>query len=489
VTVHRLAQGPEKRLGERPACYRVGIRYPQPGGETVPDLAANVNANRDDHMIFGDGSTRGFLFADLRGYTHLVDTRGAVEASHLLGRYRAIVREVVTHHGGAEIKTEGDSFYVVLPSASAALRCGLDILRSCTTPSDGGEAIKLGIGIHAGESVAHEGGFVGSAINIAARICALATAGEVLVTGTIRELTRSIVSAKFVFVGRRQLKGLDQPVEVFRVVPDGAVSPVRRRSLGVAAGHPLSWLVVAVIVIVGVGTGGAYAFGWRPISGLLGAGSSATPAASSGQSTSQLAASPSVLLAQLPANGSSVDAGTYAPNGNRDVVSVTIPECCWKVAADIPDLLFFGHAGAVGTGSGFGVGIAHITVVYTGDCETDATRLIGEDPQGLVDWVQSAPQFDATNPHAVLNLGLSGIEIEATVLAPPAGSSCSQRSATLWAVGSGSWDPNIGTHIRFEAMEAGSRTLTIVYAAADAAGLSYARGVGAALLGSMVLRN
>ena len=42
--------------------------------------------------------------------------------------------------------------------------------------------------------------------------------------GTIRELTRSILPAEFVFVGRRQLNGLDQPVEVFRVVPEGATS-------------------------------------------------------------------------------------------------------------------------------------------------------------------------------------------------------------------------------------------------------------------------
>jgi class 3 adenylate cyclase len=436
-----------------------------------------------------DGSTHGFLFADLRGYTHLVDTRGAVEASHLLGRYRAIVREVVTHHGGAEIKTEGDSFYVVLPSASAALRCGLDILKSCTEPSDGGEAIQLGIGIHAGESVAHEGGFVGSAINIAARICALAAAGEVLVTGTIRELTRSIVSAGFVFVGRRQLKGLDQPVEVFRVVPDGAVLPVRRRSPGAAAGHPLGWLALGVIVIAGIGTVGAYALGWRPISGLLGAVSSGSPAASSVPSTSQLAASPSVLLKQLPADGSSVDAGTYAPRRNRDVVSVTIPQCRWTMAADIPDLLFFNHAGAPGTGNAVGVGIANITVVYTGGCENDATRLIGDRPQDLVDWVQSAPQFDASDPHAVNDLGLSGIGIEATVLAPPAGSFCSQKSAALWGVGSGSWEPNVGSHILFEALDDGSRTMTIVYFAADAAALSYAKSVGASLINSFVLRN
>ena len=169
----------------------------------------------------GDGSTHGFLFADMRGYAQLVDTRGALEASHLLERYRVIVRGVVARDGGAEIKTEGDSFYVVLPSASAALRCGLDLLAACAEPADGGEAIPVGVGIHAGESVAHEGGFVSSAVNIAARICALAGPGELLASATIRELTRSIVAAQFVFAGRRQLKGLGEPVELFRVVPEG----------------------------------------------------------------------------------------------------------------------------------------------------------------------------------------------------------------------------------------------------------------------------
>jgi class 3 adenylate cyclase len=435
-----------------------------------------------------DGATRGFLFSDLRGYTHLVDTRGAVEASHLLGRYRAIVREVVAQHGGAEIKTEGDSFYVVLPSASAALRCGLDIRTACNEPADGGEAIQLGIGIHAGESVAHEGGFVGSAINIAARICALATAGEVLVTGTIRELTRSIVPARFVFVGRRQLKGLDQPVEVFSVAAEGAVAPVRRRVLGVPAGHRLAWLAVVVVVIAGVGTGGAYALGWRPISGPPGAGSSGSPAVSPGQSTGQLTSSPSGLPL-LPADGSSIDAGTYAPRRNLDVASVTIPECCWRMRADIADLLYFDHAGAPGAGQAVGVGIAHITVVSTGGCEDSATQLLGDRPQDLVHWVQTAPQFSASDPQTVIALGLSGNAIEATVVALPGGSLCSQTSARLWGIGSGFWEPNIGSHIRFEAVADGSRTLTIVYFAADAAALSYAKSVDAALVNSIVLRN
>jgi class 3 adenylate cyclase len=452
----------------------------------------------DEIAAGSDGSTHGFLFSDLRGYTHLVETRGAVEASQLLGRYRAVVRGVVTHHGGAEIKTEGDSFYVVLPSASAALRCGLDILKACMEPADGGEAIQLGIGIHAGESVAHEGGFVGSAINIAARICALASAGEILVSGTIRELTRSIVPAEFVFVGRRQLKGLDQPVEVFRVVPEGATPSARRWPEATSAGRALPWLVAATILVALLGIGATIAFGWRPVAWLAGNGGATGTSPSAGPSGNH-------PLAQLPNEGSRVEVGTYAPNRNRDVTSVTIPETGWDVTSDREDLLLFGHAGAPGTGSGIGVGVGHITVVYTGGCRTDPTKLIGDSPRDLVNWVQSTPQLDASDPRSVGDLRRSGIGIEATVVAPPAdrcheqlrryggcfsGPYCHPIDfAYLWGAGGTSWQPNVGTHILFEALDDGSRTITVVFVAADAAALSYVRNAGRSLLESMVLRN
>jgi class 3 adenylate cyclase len=435
-----------------------------------------------------DGSTHGFLFADLRGYTHLVDTRGAVEASYLLGRYRAIVREVVTHHGGAEIKTEGDSFYVVLPSASAALRCGLDILKSCMEPADGGEAIKLGIGIHAGESVAHEGGFVGSAINIAARICALASAGEVLVSGTIRELTRSIVTAEFVFVGRRQLKGLDQPVEVFSVVADGARSSVRRRSAATAR-RPLALLALAAIAIAGVGTGAAFAFGFRPIAWLSG-----TPGASSEPSTSQLASSPSVVIEQLPEVRQVVPPGTYMPNHNLDVASVTVSkevsQSHWSVAVDAVDVLWF-QKPSPPAGSA-GVALARITVVYAGGCASDQRPIIGDRPQDLINWVRLAPQFDPSEPSSVVDLGRSGIGIEATVLAPPAGTCKDQPSGTnsvfLWGLGGSPYALRAGSRILFEALEDGARTLTVVFEADNATELASEHDASVELLKSMVLQ-
>src|SRR5688572_18732098 len=103
----------------------------------------------------GEGVTRGFLFADLRGYSQLVEARGAVEAKHALERYQALTRDVVSRRGGAEIRTEGDGFYVVLPSASAAVRCGLDLIAASLAPPDGGDPISVGVGIHAGETVPH----------------------------------------------------------------------------------------------------------------------------------------------------------------------------------------------------------------------------------------------------------------------------------------------------------------------------------------------
>ena len=71
---------------------------------------------------------KSFLFADLRGYTDFVEAHGDHAAAALLDGYRGLVRAAVAEQQGAEVKTEGDSFYVVFESASAAVRCGLRIV-------------------------------------------------------------------------------------------------------------------------------------------------------------------------------------------------------------------------------------------------------------------------------------------------------------------------------------------------------------------------
>jgi class 3 adenylate cyclase len=84
----------------------------------------------------GGTVTRGFLFADLRGYTDFVERHGAAAAAALLTRYRELARAAIARFGGAEIKTEGDSFYVVFESVSSAVRCGLAINSGASRPAD-----------------------------------------------------------------------------------------------------------------------------------------------------------------------------------------------------------------------------------------------------------------------------------------------------------------------------------------------------------------
>jgi class 3 adenylate cyclase len=169
-------------------------------------------------MTIASSRTNGFLFADLRDYTRYVESHGDEAAAGLLTAYRTLVRTAVAEFGGAEIKTEGDSFYVVFPSASGAVQCGLAILRAAAEQTKaGGAPIRVGIGVHAGETFETLEGYVGSAVNVAARVCSQAKSGELLVTDTVRALTRTLLRVRFVDRRSRRLKGIEEPVVLYRV--------------------------------------------------------------------------------------------------------------------------------------------------------------------------------------------------------------------------------------------------------------------------------
>jgi class 3 adenylate cyclase len=197
--------------------------------------------------------TRAFLFSDVRGYSAYTERHGDRAARELLGRYRRAVREVIATFHGAEIRTEGDSFYVVFDSVSDAVQAGLAILVSlerdrANQPAD---PINVGIGIHAGESEDSDEGIVSGAVNVAARICSQAQPGELLVSDTVRALTRTYMDVRFQPRGRRRLKGIADPVALYRAVAaaDGA-----SRGAGLDSGLRGRWLRRA-----GIATGGAAA--------------------------------------------------------------------------------------------------------------------------------------------------------------------------------------------------------------------------------------
>lgn len=177
--------------------------------------------------------TRAFLFCDLRGYTSFVEAQGDTAAADLLASYRTLVRREVGRFDGAEIKTEGDSFYVVFESASSALDCAVMILRRAAEPTDGAAGpLQIGVGLHAGETVAFDEQFVGSAVNIASRLASKAAAGEILISDTLRGLVRTSTSQEMVSRGSLRLKGVNEPVRAWSIVIRSPSTSARRSLLG-----------------------------------------------------------------------------------------------------------------------------------------------------------------------------------------------------------------------------------------------------------------
>jgi len=177
------------------------------------------------------GVVRSYLFADLRDYTVFVETQGDAATARLLRAYRGLVRAEVAVHRGAEIKTEGDSFYVVFRTPGSAVRCALGIVERARRHDKRHPdlALRIGIGINTGEAVELGGGYVGAAVIVAARLAQQAEAGRILVTDTVRALVRSGAIAPMRDLGSWKLKGITQAVHVYAVETGTATST---RSLG-----------------------------------------------------------------------------------------------------------------------------------------------------------------------------------------------------------------------------------------------------------------
>jgi class 3 adenylate cyclase len=271
---------------------------------------------------------RGFLFADLRGYSAWVERHGDQAASILIGEYRELVRRAVAEHRGAEIKTEGDSFYVVFDSPSMAVKCGLRIveLAAASTAAARGP-IPVGVGVHAGETVATEGGFVGSAVNVAARICAQAAAGELLVSDAVRSLTRTYLDVTFVPRGRKRLKGISEPIGLYRVMPaGGAVVTPRWRRAGRRWPIATAALAIPLLIVAIALVGGALV---REMAG----GPGPSPTQSPGGTARALSASAS------PSDGSDAAFPTAAESRLLALVAESDREKCQRAdPADTPVL-------------------------------------------------------------------------------------------------------------------------------------------------------
>jgi class 3 adenylate cyclase len=154
-------------------------------------------------MLDEPTGTLSFLFCDIEGSTRLLTRLGdAYRAVH--DSHQRVLRQTWQIHGGQEVSTEGDSFFVVFASASRALQAAADAHRSLAA-ARWPEAVdvKIRIGIHTGTAIRIDGGFLGLDVNRAARIAAAGHGGQTLVSEAAGELPDNL---RLTDLGRHRLK-------------------------------------------------------------------------------------------------------------------------------------------------------------------------------------------------------------------------------------------------------------------------------------------
>ena len=163
--------------------------------------------------VVNDTGVRTVLFTDIVGSTELTQRLGDEAAFELVERHDDAVRTALGHNAGREVKHTGDGIMAVFTSTVAAVRCSHEIQRALAQA----DPLAVRIGIAAGEPVERDGDFFGSAVQLAARLCAHAAPCEVLVSGVVADLC---IGKEFAFddLGSIALKGFPAPITVRRAV-------------------------------------------------------------------------------------------------------------------------------------------------------------------------------------------------------------------------------------------------------------------------------
>jgi class 3 adenylate cyclase len=157
--------------------------------------------------------TVSFLFTDVEGSTKLLQDLGPAEYANALATHRRVLRNAFDAHGGVEVDTQGDAFFVAFPTAPGALAAAADAIEAL-----GGGPIRIRVGIHTGTPHLTEDGYVGIDVHRAARIAACGHGGQVLVSATTASLLPAEPSRD---LGVHRLKDLSAPERIYQLGQDG----------------------------------------------------------------------------------------------------------------------------------------------------------------------------------------------------------------------------------------------------------------------------
>jgi class 3 adenylate cyclase len=164
-----------------------------------------------------------FLFTDIEGSTALLARRGDLYPEILTDHHR-LIRASLAAHGGEEVDTQGDAFFVVFSSPSACVAAAIGMQRAFGSHAwPGGEPVRVRMGVHSGEAAEAATGLVGLEIHRAARVAAVGHGGQILVSAATAGLLGDSMpaGASVRDLGVHRLKDLSRPEQIFQLEADG----------------------------------------------------------------------------------------------------------------------------------------------------------------------------------------------------------------------------------------------------------------------------
>lgn len=172
------------------------------------------------HLEPGDpgmppGSTRStIVFVDLALFSTLAEMEGDEAAVRVVDRFDQSIRELSSRHDGRVVKQIGDEFMLIFREPAAAVRFAVDLQETMARTE---RFVALRTGIHHGPVIYRLGDYWGRAVNVAARIVSMAMASSIIVTEPVAKAAAD-EGIQVVELGVRELRGMEEPLAIYRVV-------------------------------------------------------------------------------------------------------------------------------------------------------------------------------------------------------------------------------------------------------------------------------
>ena len=294
-----------------------------------------------------DTGVKTFLIADVRGYTRFTQLRGDERAGRLAAKFAQLVEEVVPGWQGRLIELRGDEALVVFDSPRQAIRAAVALQERfvAETLADPMLPLGVGIGLDSGEAVPVQDGYRGGALNLAARLCSIAAAGQIIASAEVTHLARRIDGLRYQSRGPVQLKGMDEPPTAIAIAPESGDPTQQAEFLAIVrppeppAGRRHTRLaLVAVTAVVALAAAGVLVglYGSRsPASRVLSGDAVGRISLDSGRVTGQVhvGSGPAAMAAGAGAvwvantiDGTVSRIDLSAPDGQADTIALNQPQ-------------------------------------------------------------------------------------------------------------------------------------------------------------------